>query len=181
MSSSRQARAALWLDKLLGEAPLVRALHHALRAKERGALALFALIGAYSLLALSTPFSTRMQQSQIAATHFRPRTLASWLVLQPLPKMYGHENRAFVAKTPLVGARLAPPARAGFEERAWWVNHYPARVGRFDGERASTFADDSVVRYVVVRTTYRDVTVYSRWVARIEGGRLVLAPEPVSP
>lgn len=162
-------------------APTIRALGLALRGRERAALALLGLVLSYALLTATEVVSTTMQESLIACAHFRPRSLASWVVLQPVPKMYVHENRVFVDSGPPPGGPLSDAARRRFERGAFFVNHYPARIARFDGRRRETFGPAPHARFLVLRTRYRDTTATTLVIARTRDGHLVLTPTEVRP
>ncbi len=149
--------------------PLIAALLLALTRRDEKTLALFCLVGAYALLSISGLVSGDLRQSLLQNGHLRPRSLASWLVLQPLPKMYGYEHRA------LVGGRT-PPRSDVFEREARWVNHYPGRVARFDGERVRVMSGARRPQAVFLRSRYRGTSVTTGLYLVPQGGKLVLLP-----
>ncbi len=169
------------LGALFSATPTGRALGHALRGRERGALGLLGLVFAYALLTATEPLSRTMQQSLIACTHFRPRSLASWVVLQPVPKMYVHENRVLVDGAPPPGGAFSVAARRRFAERAFWVNHYPARMARFDGQREEVLGPAPHARFLVLTTRYLGTSVTSVVVARRRDGHLAISSVEATP
>lgn len=161
--------------------PIGRALSHALRGPERSALSLLGIVLSYALLTATEPVSTAMQESLIACAHFRPRTLASWVVLQPVPKMYVHDNRVLVERGPPPGGALSSESQRRFEQHAFHVNHYPARIARFDGKRREVFGPLPHARFLTLRTRYRDATVTTQVVARVHDGRLHITASEAQP
>ncbi len=164
--------------RCLRHAPTVRAVELALRRRRWPTLALLVFVLAYALLALLVPVSDRLQRSIIVATHLRPRSMASWMVLQPMPKMYGFENRVFVSEIP-VRRTASEGDRRQLVDHGFWVNHYPARMARFDGERRTAF--DGHARYLFLRTRYRGVIVDSAISVKWHAGALVLESTELPP
>lgn len=161
--------------------PVGRAFACAVGGRERPALGLLGLVFSFALLTATVPLSLTMQRSVIACGHFRPRTLVSWVVLQPVPKMYVHENRVLVASRPPAGGALSGGSQGRFEVGAFFVNHYPARIARFDGKRREIFGPPPRARFLILRTRYRDTTITTEMVASVREGHLTLSPTEAQP
>jgi hypothetical protein len=142
------------IGNLLRNAPGPAALRLALAGNERSARGLFTALFIYAGVAIGTFGSSRVQHALILNTHFRPTSTFAWVFLQPAPKMYGIANRVWVRNIPPLSVHsIAVP----FESRSVWVNHYPARYARFDGERQQT----SLPKSFVIRGSYRDTSVWT--------------------
>lgn len=183
-----------WIRRAFADAPVVRAWRLAFAdapssvrlapvgsppprapgtTQERSARVLFGVLLVYAGIALGTLAFVRVQRAVILGSHFRPVSIGAWLVLQPAPKMYGVANRVWTRTLPLV------PSRTGleqFERTSVWVNHYPARYARFDGERRRT----NFPRWLVVRSRYRDTTIWTSVDASSEDGSLNLSAREFS-
>ncbi len=129
----------------------------------------YALIATAALIGFATPVSPALDRALMRAHQLRPASTGEWLALQALPKMYSFAHRAWYSEEP-IEPTATPPGEAV------WVNHYPARLLRFDHARAM------VVRYgyaphLLLRSSYRGVELSSALTVRIDGRTLQLVEE----
>lgn len=141
--------------------PAVQAIRRLERRPERGAVALFAAIAFYAVIALFTPWWSGLQRRLMASFHYRPPSMASWVVLQPAPKMYGFANRVWRGPFPLVEETSRRVERGRFAATSFWVNHYPARMARYDGERGAVFHKPGHTVYVMIQSRYRGTEMWT--------------------
>ncbi len=162
-----------WND-IVAAMPTVQALRHVRRQKrrERSAFALLLVIGFYGAIALATPHCGSLQTRLLASSHYRPPSLASWIVLQPAPKMYGFANRVWRGPVPLIDASTGAIQQRRFAAMSFWVNHYPARMARYDGERGRVFAESGRTVHVMLQSRYRGTESWSAIEVRQEQGPL---------
>lgn len=155
--------------------PLVRALRELRRERTPGTVALYAAIGVVMLILVSVPFSTSMQNQLVRAHHARPTSTARWVVFQVVPKMYSFAHRVWFSPEPLTEFLITRPEGPPVSE-VTWVNHYPIRAARFESMR------DEIVRrgedvHVLLQTSYRGRSFFSRYVVHVDGRALVLEPQ----
>ena len=156
--------------------PLIRAIAELRRARTPGTIALYAAIAVTMLLLASVPVCGPLQ-TQLARTHHaRPSSVPAWAALQLVPKMYSFGHRIWFSREPLTEFLLARPEGPGVEHQTLWVNHYPIRAARFESQRAAIVERGEDV-HVLVKTDYRGRAWISRYVVRVDGEGLVLAPE----
>ena len=128
------------------------------------------------MLALAlVPVCGPLQSALARNHHARPASLAAWVALQVVPKMYSFEHRIWFSAEPLTEYLLARPDGPGVEHETMWVNHYPVRAARFENARATIALRGEEV-HVLVRTSYRGRRWLSRYVVRVSGDALVLEP-----
>jgi len=153
--------------------PLFRALRIARSEGDRGALALYALLGLVALLIAAEPFSRSLALELSRVHHFTPSSLPRWIGLQIVPKPYAFSHRVWFASQPLDEAE--PEPTAGVIE-AHWLNHYPGRVTRFETVRASIRDDARALGalHLLARSTYRGTTLSTAYEVRLDDGGLVV-------
>jgi hypothetical protein len=133
------------------------------RRPDRGAAAIYGLAALAALIVLLEPVSKRLTSELMRVHHLQPSSLAAWVGLQLVPKMYSFEHTCWIGP---------PGATADRRERErFWVNHYPARRARFDAGRIHLGLDSD--HAVVVRSSYRGTTETTEIRVRRELGRLV--------
>ena len=123
-------------------------------------VAFAALIALAALVGVATPVMPALDRALLRAHHLRPASTAEWLALQPLPKMYAFAHRAWYG-----------------EGEAVWVNHYPARLLRFDTARALVAAHGRA-SHLLLRSSYRGVELSSGAIVRLDGHTLRIVEEP---
>jgi hypothetical protein len=152
---------------------VVRAFRALRRRPDSIASAIGTALLVYIAISLATPWSTSLQRRLMAAHHLEPVSMPSFAVLQLAPKMYGFSHRVWIGSFPLF-ARPGPAADARFAHEHFWVNHYPARMARFDGRRAEVFPTPSAVRFVYIRSRYRQLDDAAGYVVRVRDGQLLM-------
>ncbi len=167
-----------WWRDVVRAMPTVRALTALRRGRRRelGARVVGGLVALYAAIALATPHCSPLQRRLLESSHLRPASMASWVALQPAPKMYGFANRAFRGPRSLVDEAAGTVQRALFERGSFWVNHYPARMARFDGERGRVFARPGKRIHVLLRSRYRGSALWTALVVEEREGALVWQP-----
>lgn len=131
-----------------------------------------AILGAMLLVA-TLPRCTPLQAQLARAHHARPSSLAAWIAVQALPKMYSFGHRVTLSGEPLTAYLLDRPGGPGVEHESMWVNHYPVRAARFESARAA-IVERGEELHVLVRSAYRGRRWVSRFVVRVDGRGLVL-------
>lgn len=173
---------ASWWKDVVAAMPTVQAIRSLARPQQqRGAKALLLLLGFYAVIALATPHWAWIQHRLLESSHYRPRSLASWVVLQPAPKMYGFANRVWRGPSPRWVARAGNIDVDRFAATSFWVNHYPARMARYDGERARVFERPGRTVYVLMHSHYRDADLWSMLEVREQDAALQLKAVEVAP
>jgi hypothetical protein len=155
--------------------PVVRALAELRRTRTPGTVAMYAAIAATLLLLAMVPLCGPLQSALARNHHARPASLATWVALQVVPKMYSFEHRIWFAREPLTEYLVTRPDGPGVEHETMWINHYPVRAARFESARA-TITERGEEVHVLVRTSYRGRRWLSRYVVRVDGSALVLEP-----
>ena len=157
--------------------PIVRAWRAIQRRGDYGATALIALIALYFAVSLFTPVVKPLQRGIMAAHHMRPDSMPAWAFFQLAPKMYGVAHRVWRGPIRLFDPkRDRQTAERAFVRTHFWVNHYPARLARYDGYRQETFGDGATI-YVYLRSTYRGEALESAFTVRASDGTLHLRLE----
>ena len=74
-----------WWKDVVGAMPTVQAIRRIRKrpAGERGAFSLLLIIAFYGVVALITPRCGPLQRRLFESYHYRPRSFASWVLLQP--------------------------------------------------------------------------------------------------
>lgn len=103
--------------------------------------------------------------------HFRPKSWAAWIALQPVPKMYSFANTCWIGPAPLLEQKPLFQSENRFSRESFWVNHYPARKARFDGGREALGA--GAERFIYVRSTYLGYSETTGFRVRVEPGRFL--------
>lgn len=160
--------------------PTVQAIRRLRKRPERDALAIMVVVAIYALIGFVTPFSSSLQRRLMASFHFRPPSMASWVVLQPAPKMYGFANRVWRGPF-LLADRASKVERRRFAATSFWVNHYPSRMARYDGERARVFAKPNRTIFVMIQSRYREEELWTALEVQEREGALHMRSIEVKP
>lgn len=160
-----------WLRERAEEAPLLQSLRFMGGRSERGLAVFYSLLCCSALVSLSAPVSERVVSHLMANFHFRPRSWAAWIALQPVPKMYSFANTCWIGTAPLLEQEPAFQSELRFSRESFWVNHYPARKARFDGFRETL--GPSADHFIYVRSVYFGYTETTGFHVRAEPGHCV--------
>ena len=135
------------------------------RRRDRGALALYLALGLVALAEIAAATVPAVERQLMAAHQLREMPLVERVAIQLVPKMYSYAHNVWYSDVP-----DGPP-------ESWsaphWINHYPGRVVRMEGVRAS-LARDGVTQYVLVRSAYRGVVLSTTYRVHVEDGHLVV-------
>lgn len=159
------------VPEFFGQVPLVRALRDLRQGERPGTALVYLALTLLAFVALATPLSRGLQRELMEAHHMRPQPLPRWVALQMFPKMYAFAHRVWFSLEPMteyLATREAPPP---FEVETAWINHYPARVTRFEGRRAE-IARLGVTSHIFVRSTYRGASLATAFEVRLSDGRV---------
>ncbi len=160
--------------------PLLAAVRDLRARRQAGTGALYLVLAFLAVLVGALPFSRPVQRRLAAVQHLRPPSVLDWCVLQVLPKMYGAAHRAWLAAEPLTDYLVEDETRIPFAYETTWVNHYPARLARFESRRAEV-ASYGLEAHVFLRTTYRGETVSTALVVRFDDGELDISVREGAP
>jgi hypothetical protein len=151
--------------------PIVRSLARLRRRPDGPSAALYLFLSLLLAVALALPLCRPLQRELLAAHHLRGRSAGSWALVQLVPKMYAFGHQAYLSEQRLTRFLLERPERIPFAHQSAWVNHYPARLIRFEGMRAEVAGRGATV-HVLLRSRYRGTALQTRFEVTPEAGRL---------
>lgn len=151
--------------------PIVRALARLRRRPDGASVALYGFFGVLLAVAMALPMCRPLQRELMEAHHLRGRSAPSWALVQLVPKMYSFGHRVWLSEAPLTDFLLERPERIPFEYQSAWVNHYPARLARFETLRAEVGERGATV-HVLLRSRYRGLEFETRFQVTPEARRL---------
>ena len=140
-------------------------------------LVLYSVLGAAGLLLLLLPLSAGLKHRFLTINQLRPSSVASWMVVGVMPKMYGGRHELWMSTEPLTDFFREHSTSAPFEIVHEWVNHLPARAVRLDGERESAARAGATV-HVRLESSYGDEQLVTRYVVRAGPGRIEVRSGP---
>jgi hypothetical protein len=118
-------------------------------------MVLYSVLAIAALIVALLPFSAPLKRRFLANHQLAPPSVASWIVIGILPKMYGGRHEFWMSAEPLTDFIRGDLRRAPFEVAHYWVNHSPGRAVRLDDARAS-FAHTGGITYVRLESSYGD-------------------------
>lgn len=151
--------------------PIASALARLRRRRDGATVGLYAFLGVLLTVALAVPVCRPLQRELMAAHHLRGRPAATWALVQLVPKMYSFGHRVWLSEEPLTDFLLERPGRIPFAHEQTRVNHYPARLMRFESLRDQVGERGAAV-HVLLRSRYRGLDFQTRFRVVPEGGRL---------
>lgn len=127
-----------------------------------------ALVAVVTVWLLLTPFIPSVASTSLHRFHLRSSSFAWWSLQQPIPTMYNFANRHQVSEIPpgFIDPIL-DDLGVGPEKR--YINHFPVRVVTWASGRALHLRDGKD-RWVTVESSYRGLTLKSRFHAKPSGG-----------
>lgn len=159
------------IERMIGEMPLIQSLRVLESRGQRGLQVFYIGLWLVALVCGSAPLSRPVVSLLMANHHFRPKSWAAWIALQPVPKMYSFGNTCWIGKAPLLEQQPQFQSENRFLRERFWVNHYPARKARFDGGREALGL--GVDHYVYVRSVYFGYSETTGFRVKTEPGRCV--------
>lgn len=133
--------------------------------------ALYATLAIAAALVVLVPFSGALQRRFLASHQLRPPSVASWIAIGLLPKMYGGAHQFWMTPEPLGDYLRGDLSRAPFPVEHYWVNHSPGRAVRLDTTRAVA-GRAGAPTYVRIESSYGGDTFVSSFRVRAIDGRI---------
>ena len=139
--------------------------------------ALYVAVAVAALLIALLPFSGALERRFLANHQLRPSSVASWIAIGILPKMYGGKHEFWMSPEPLGDYLRADIRRAPFEVAHYWVNHSPGRAVRLDTTREAA-ARAGVTSYVRIESSYGDEALTTIYMVHAAGDRIEVRTAP---
>ncbi len=152
------------LDQSAHEANRRRMFKRETNSTDFGFLLIVALVAAVVLWLLLTPFLPSVASSTLRRFHLRGDSFVWWSIQQPIPSMYNFANTYEIRDLP---PGLIDPIFDDEIERHY-INHFPARVLTWASRRYRNLHDRKD-RWVTIETSYRGLTLTSRFHAKPDG------------
>jgi len=145
--------------------------------RETASTALYAALGIAAALIALLPFSAALKRRFLANHQLAPPSVASWIAIGLLPKMYGGTHEFWMSPERVTDFMRADLRRAPFEVAHYWVNHSPGRAVRLDDARESA-ARVGAITYVRIESSYGDESLTTIYRVRAGDGRVDVRAMP---
>ena len=139
--------------------PITAFLRENARRPDRGALALFVAVLAFTACMLAMPVSETVRRAALARFHLTGWPFTAWVVFQPVPSMYNFENHWALSGIVPLPAATSDPACASVP--GGFLSHhafYPIMLRRpwiAHCVESAIVTIDSAYRGTTLRTTWR--------------------------
>lgn len=145
--------------------------------RENASTMLYAALAIAAAITALLPFSAALKRRFLANHQLAPPSVASWIAIGLLPKMYGGKHEFWMSAEPLTEFMRADLRRAPFEVAHFWVNHSPGRAVRLDDARASAGSVGGIT-YVRIESSYGDEALTTIYRVHPADGRVVVRALP---
>jgi hypothetical protein len=123
-----------------------------------------ALVVLVALWLLAIPFSGRVAAVALNRFQLQSTSFFRFAIQLPVPSMYNFANWYAVSSVPPGSI----DQRVEIEVEKGYINHFPSRVFTWAEGRSYNF-EDGQDRWVTLKSSYRGLTLQTRWHARPDG------------